>query len=224
VVVLVGEADGELMAGLARSGNVSLVHPPAGGAGQQGGGEPAAAQAGWEAGALALRAATGRHSPYVIVTADPLAEVAAAWRAMWDVTAGPGGAAGFEEHAAQALAAWREKRFELPDYYLVVTTAQAAGTGPDFYLGPLRAARPRRVAVAGAVGGGASQGAQASQAGRVLDTLRSLPHGPWWPPLDELIGTARHFYAAGLAETQPGPPGGPVRRSGSPGGCRATGA
>jgi hypothetical protein len=86
VVVLVGEADGELMAGLARSGNVSLVRAPAAGAGQPGGGEPAAAHPGWEAGALALRAATGRHSPYVIVTADPLAEVAAAWQAMWDVT------------------------------------------------------------------------------------------------------------------------------------------
>jgi hypothetical protein len=39
----------------------------------------------------------------------------------------------------------------------------------------------------------------------VLDALRSLPHGPWWPSLDELIRTARHFYAGGLAETQPGP-------------------
>jgi hypothetical protein len=30
-----------------------------------------------------------------------------------------------------------------------------------------------------------------------------LEHGPWWPPLDELIGVARRFYAGGLAETQP---------------------
>jgi hypothetical protein len=208
VVVLVGEADGELLAGLARSNNISLVRTPAAEAGQPDRGEPAVAGPGWQPGALALHEAARRHSPYVIVTADPLAEVAAAWQAMWDVTAGPGGqdrAAGFEEYAAQALAAWREKRFELPDYYLVVAPAQGEGTGPDFYLGPLRAARPRRVAVAGATAGGASQASQASQAGRVLDTLRSLPHGPWWPPLDELIGTARHFYAGGLAETQPGP-------------------
>ena len=40
---------------------------------------------------------------------------------------------------------------------------------------------------------------------RVLDTLRSLEHGPWWPPLDELIDAARRFYAGGLAETQPAP-------------------
>jgi hypothetical protein len=36
----------------------------------------------------------------------------------------------------------------------------------------------------------------------VLDALRSLEHGPWWPPLDELIDVARRFYAGGLAETQ----------------------
>ena len=38
----------------------------------------------------------------------------------------------------------------------------------------------------------------------MLDTLRSLEHGPWWPPLGELIDAARRFYAGGLAETQPG--------------------
>jgi hypothetical protein len=42
-------------------------------------------------------------------------------------------------------------------------------------------------------------------AGRVLDELRSLEHGPWWPPLDELIDGARHFFAGGLAESQPVP-------------------
>jgi hypothetical protein len=36
----------------------------------------------------------------------------------------------------------------------------------------------------------------------VLDTLRSLEHGPWWPPLGELIDAARRFYAGGLAGTQ----------------------
>jgi len=72
------------------------------------------------------------------------------------------------------------------------------GTGPDLYLGPLRAARPRRVAVAGISD---SPGQSAS----LLDTLRSLEHGPWWPPLDELIDAARRFYAGGLAETQPAP-------------------
>ena len=88
-----------------------------------------------------------------------------------------------------------DKRFELPDYYLVMAAAQPGGTGPDFYLGPLRAARPRRVAVAGIAG-------SPGQTARLLDTLRSLEHGPWWPPLDELIDAARGFYAGGLAETQ----------------------
>jgi hypothetical protein len=62
----------------------------------------------------------------------------------------------------------------------------------------LSAARPRRVAVAGIAD-------SPGQAASLLDTLRSLEHGPWWPPLDELIDAARRFYAGGLAETQPAP-------------------
>jgi hypothetical protein len=142
-----------------------------------------------------MREAARRRSTYVIVPDDPLADVAAGWRAMWDVPGGSRGAAGFEERAADALAAWRDKRFELPDYYLVVAPAQPGGTGPDLYLGPLRAVRPRRVAVAVVAD-------SPGQAARVLDALRSLEHGPWWPPLDELIDAARRFYAGGLAETQ----------------------
>jgi hypothetical protein len=196
VVVLVGEVSEGLLASLSRSPNVSLARAPAAGAGRTGAEEPAAARPGWETGALALQEAGRRSSTYVIVPDDPLADVAAAWRAMWDVAGGPGRAAGFERYAADALAAWRGKRFELPDYYLVMATAQPGGTGPDLYLGPLRAARPRRVAVAGIADG-------PGQTGRMLDTLRSLEHGPWWPPLDELIDAARRFYAGGLAETQP---------------------
>ncbi len=206
MVVLVGEVGEGLLAELGRSGNVSVARAPAVQASpvKAGAGQPAAAEQAdrpaWQAGALAMREAARRQAAYVVVPDDPLAGVAAAWRAMWDVTSGPGGAASFEERAAEALAAWRDKRFELPDYYLAVAAAQADGTGPDLYLGPLRAGRPRRVVVAGAVGGGDGPG----QAGRVLDALRSLPHGPWWPPLDELIEVARRFYAGGLAETQPG--------------------
>ena len=194
VVVLVGAVDEALLASLGRSSNVSIARAPGAGAGQPAAEEPASARPGWEAGALALREAARRVSAYVVVPDDPLADVAAAWRAMWDV-ADARGAPGFEERAADALTAWRDKRFELPDYYLVVAPVLDAGTGPDLYLGPLRAARPRRVAVAGIDGG-------PGQTGRVLDALRSLEHGPWWPPLDELIGVARRFYAGGLAETQ----------------------
>jgi hypothetical protein len=190
MVVLVGEVSEGLLAEVGRSGNVSVARAPE--PGQQDGAEPYPA---WQKGALAMREAARRQSAYVIVPDDPLAGVAAAWRAMWDVGSGPGAAATFEENAAEALAAWRDKRFELPDYYLVVAGAQAGGMGQDLYLGPLRAVRPRRAVVAGAGDG-------AGQAGRVLDALRTLEHGPWWPPLDELIDAARRFYAGGLVETQ----------------------
>jgi hypothetical protein len=36
----------------------------------------------------------------------------------------------------------------------------------------------------------------------VLDALRTLEHGPWWPPLGDVIDAARRFYAGGLVETQ----------------------
>jgi hypothetical protein len=196
VVVLVGEFGDGLLAGLTQSPNVSVARAPDAAAGQPPADDAAAGhRPGWEAGALALREAARRRSTYVIVPDDPLAEVAAGWRAMWDVPGGPSGAARFEERAAEALAAWRDKRFELPDYYLVVAPALQAAAGPDLYLGPLRAVRPRRVAVAGIAD-------SAGQAAQLLDTLRSLEHGPWWPPLDELLDAARHFYAGGLAETQ----------------------
>ena len=60
---------------------------------------------------------------YVIVPDDPLAAVAASWRQMWDLSAGQPGSAAFEASAADALTAWRDKRFELPDYYLVIAPA-----------------------------------------------------------------------------------------------------
>jgi hypothetical protein len=143
VVGLAGELPERLLAELGRSPNVSVIRPPAG------------ASDSLEAASAALREASRRLSPFVLVPADPLALVADAWRQMWDVSRGPAGAAGFEQQAAAALAAWQAGRFELPDYYLVV---------------------------------------------RVRQALRSLRHGPWWPPLPEVVETARGFYAGGLAE------------------------
>src|SRR6202046_3328329 len=211
VVAVVGEFGDGLLAGLTQSPNVSVARAPDDGAGQPpGDGAAAGHRPGWEAGGVAPREAARRRSTYVIVPDDPLAEVAAAWRAMWELpggsgrsggsggSAGPGGpgaAARFEERAAEALGAWRDKRFELPDYYLVVAPPLQAAAAPDIYLGPPRAVRPRRVAVAGVAD-------SAGQAGQLLGTLRSLEHGPWWPPLDELLDAARHFYAGGLAEAQ----------------------
>lgn len=206
VVALVGAVGDDLLAGLSRSPNISLARAPApgddqpggnGGAGRGPAGPPAAPQPGWEPGARAMREAARRRATYVLVPEDPLAGVAAGWQEMWDVAAGPAGTAAFEEHAAGALAAWRSQQFELPDYYLVVAPAEGQATRPDLYLGPLRAARPRRVRVASIAG-------RPGQAAWLLDTLRSLEHGPWWPPLDELLDAARRFYAGGLAETQPG--------------------
>jgi hypothetical protein len=200
VVVLVGAVIEPLLAGLARSSNVSLVRPPDD------------EQDTLTAAALALGQAARRASPYILVPADPLAGVAAEWAAMWDLTAGPGHAAAFEQQAAGAVAAGRAGRFELPDYYLVLTQgagpgdaaeagagarpdrATSPGDGTGMYLGPLRAARPRRV---GAVVSAADD-ETAENTERVLQALRTLRHGPWWPPLDELLDRARHFFAGSL--------------------------
>jgi hypothetical protein len=204
VIALVGEVSGGLLAGLAGSPNVAVVRPPAAPALPGGsGGAQETPRPGWQNGSLAMQEAARRRATYVIVPADPLAGVAAAWRAMWDVTAGPDTAAEFEEAAVDALVAWRAKRFELPDYYLVISPAEDIVTGPDLYLGPMRAARPHRVAIAATAAPDEGAGsAGLASAISLLDTLRSLSHGPWWPPLDELLDAARHFYAGGLAETQ----------------------
>ncbi len=215
VIALVGHLSGGQLAALEESGNVAVVRKARAGPDPAAGSGPAAAAgpepaeplalAAWEPGARALRAAARRRATYVVVASDPLAGVASAWRAMWDLAGGPDAAARFEVQAADTLAAWRHKQFELPDYYLVVASAEAAATGPDLHLGPLRAARPRRVAVTGAANRSADPAAGPALTASLLDTLRSLEHGPWWPPLDELLDVARRFNAGGLAENQPSP-------------------
>jgi len=183
VVVLPGPAPAEVLAAVGRSMNVALVRPP----------EPAGDDGdGLEAAAGALRQAGRSTSAYALVPADPLAALAASWQAMWDVSR-PEGPAGFETEALKALTAWRSGRFELPDYYLVLAaSAESSDEGPDFYLGPLRTTRPQRVAVVAAT-------EPAQQAVGVLQTLGSLPYGPWWPGLDEVIEAARTFYPGQLA-------------------------
>ena len=196
-MVLAGRPAEQVLAAISRSLNVVLVRPepaPSSGADAAGGGIEAAA---W-----ALRRAAGISAPYVLVAADPLGAVAEAWQAMWSVTAEATGSDEFELRAAEALASWRAKRFELPDYYLVLAEETApggddSGAGErraDFYLGPLRAVRPNRVSVAA----GASPQAQADA---LLSELGSLRHGPWWPSLDEVFRTARGFYPGALAES-----------------------
>lgn len=188
VVVLAGRAPSELLGAVGRSMNVSLVRPEE-------------HTDGIEAAAGALRRAAGIASPYVLVAADPLASVAGRWQAMWDVTREPRGSEEFEIRAAEALAAWRANRFELPDYYLVLAEEAAPPAPgaepeprPDFYLGPLRSVRPHRVAVIAAA-------EPAEQAAGLLSALGSLRHGRWWPPLDEVLETARQFYPGALTES-----------------------
>lgn len=196
VVVLAGQPSADLLAIVGRSMNVSLVRP----------GEPGASGDGIEAAAGALRRAAGISSPYVLVAADPLAEVAEQWDAMWDVTREPQGGEAFELRAAEALSAWRANRFELPDYYLVLAQEAAPlapgadpEPRPDFHLGPLRSLRPHRVAVVAAA-------EPAEQAAEVTSALGSLRHGPWWPPLVEVFDVARGFYPSlvGARETDAG--------------------
>ena len=214
VVVLAGRTIEQVLAAVGRSLNVVLVRPEQP---QPGPGAGAGTDAGIEAAAGTLRRAAGIAAPYVLVAADPLGPVAAAWQAMWEVTAEPRGSDEFELRAAETLAAWRAKRFELPDYYLVLAEETAPGgagapgtTGTsgapgvsgvgerraDFYLGPLRAVRPNRVSVAAGA-------APDALAGALLSELGSLRHGPWWPPLDEVLRTARGFYPGALAESAP---------------------
>ena len=202
VVVLPAPAPAEVLTAVGRSMNVALIRPQ----------EPAAGDGdGLEAAAGALQQAGKSNSAYALVPADPLAALAASWQAMWDVSRPEQGPAGFEAEALKALTAWRSGRFELPDYYLILAPAPASPTGrpvpaglagragpaagdqgPDFYLGPLRTARPQRVAVVAAT-------EPAQQAVGVLQALGSLPYGPWWPGLDEVIAAARTFYPGQLA-------------------------
>ncbi len=189
VVVLAGPVTAEVLAAVGRSMNVNLIRPA-----ERTGPGPDGDRV--EAAADALARAARSTAPYALVPADPLAAVAASWQEMWDV-ARQAGPAPFDAEAAKAVAAWRAGRFELPDYYLVLAADAAGGQdaerGPDFYLGPLRSARPHRVAVVAAA-------EPALQAAGVLAALGLLRHGPWWPGLDEVLEAARTFYPGRLAE------------------------
>jgi hypothetical protein len=177
VVGLVGEVSDGLLAELGRLPNVAVVR---------------ADGDGLDAAAGALATASGLEVTYALVAADPLAGVAEQWRARWDVGAGPDA---FEEVAGVAIAAWRAGRFELPDYYVVVAAepapeeSRAAPHRFDLYLGVLHAERPARVVAVAPAASGARE-----TAARVAHALGSLPQGPWWPPLDDLVASARTFF------------------------------
>ena len=199
VVVLAGQPSAGLLTAVSRPANVTLVRPeaPAGPDGNSG--------EGIEAAAAALRRAARISSPYVLVAADPLAALAAQWQAMWELAQAPRGAEAFELRAGEALVAWRANQFELPDYYVVLAREQQPGgpqpgsqeQPPDFYLGPLSALRPHRVAVVVA-------SEPAEQAAGIVSALGSLRHGRWWPPLPDVIDAARRFYPGSLSASPDG--------------------
>jgi hypothetical protein len=175
VVVVVGEvASSDLGLQLREAPNVAVVEGPA---------------QGFEAATEALSAASRHAAPYVVVTADPLSELAAQWHGMWDVGVAPG-TAPFEEEAARVLAAWRSGRFELPDYYLVVAPERDVEAAPhpnDFHLGVLASQRATRVVPVPV------QPVHEGHAA-LRSSLANLPSGPWWPPLDRLVEAARSFF------------------------------
>ena len=193
VVVLAGSAPGEVLAAVGQSMNVTLIRPESPADGDS---DPVTAAA------AALQRAGRTTPPYALVLADPLAAMAAGWEAMWDVSRQEGPAE-FELEAAKALAAWRAGRFELPDYYLVLAAdtcwccwGRRPGRGehgPDFYLGPLRCARPHRGAfVAATESPGSGLGCPA---GAGVVAARSLVAGP-----GQRHREARGFYPDTLAE------------------------
>jgi hypothetical protein len=182
VVALVGDIDTGLLARLGRPPNVSALEPAA---------------PGWEA-ALETFSQAGRLlTPYAVVAADPLGELAAEWRKMWS--------AGstehlFEERAGEAISAWRSGRLELPDYYLVLLNPPESPIEPDqpephkydFHLGVLRSERPARVAEV-------ISAEPSETAARALHALGGLRQGPWWPAMDLLVESIRSFFPGRLA-------------------------
>jgi hypothetical protein len=180
VVALVGEVRAGVPEAAARARNVALVAPE---------GE------GFEAALRAMERAEGASAPYTLVAADPLEGVAQAWRRLWTGAETPG-EEGFEHAVRELLTA--ESRILLPDYYIVLAARPPAGGRPephrdDFHLGVLSSARSARVV-------GITPGVAVTQdAARLLATLPRLRQGPWWPPLEHLVASARGFFPGSLA-------------------------
>lgn len=159
VVAVVGEPARACAAALGRAANVQAVVPD--------GEAPALERA-----AEAWRRAQAAHVPYLVHDADPLAAVADAWARRFDEE-GPGGELEVATH--EALARWRARSVDLPDYYVVLDPDALGVTRRHWYLGFLHRAAPVRVVPA----------AGAPEA--VAAALTRLPAGRWWPPLDRLL-------------------------------------
>lgn len=183
IVCLVGDVTEDVLGLLTTASNVVFVR---------------AEKDGFDAAAGALDEAGRRIAPFVVVAADPLAGAAEAWETMWKVGAASD-LASFEREAALVSEAWRADRFELPDYYLVLVEPPRTSGAPeppprphDLHLGALRSLAPARVVAV------VTDDARETAA-RVLHALATLPQGPWWPPLDELIAHTRTFFPERIA-------------------------
>jgi hypothetical protein len=158
VVALVGADAARRAADIGGSANVLSIVPDAEGTLDR-------AMTAWAGAARSSRT-------YVVHDADPLAEVARHWVALFD---GTGVRGALETAVAEITARWRARTVELPDYYLVLDAEDLPATERHWYLGVLRDAAPSRVVPV------------ASTTAAVDRMLRHLPAGRWWPDLPELL-------------------------------------
>lgn len=119
----------------------------------------------------AWRQAARSRSLYTVHNADPLQPVVDSWSALFD--GGPRG--DLEVAVAETLARERSGAIGLPDFYLVVDPENFAGRKRDWYLGVLHRAAPHRVVPV------------APEGELVRAALASLPHGKWWPEVNDLL-------------------------------------
>jgi hypothetical protein len=124
-----------------------------------------------ERAAAAQQGSTGAGSAVAVHDADPLVAVADAWVGLFD---GTGAAGELEVARGAAIARWRARAVELPDYYVLLDPDTWDATRRHWYLGVLSAAAPPRVL-------------PVRSPDAVPAALRRLPPGRWWPPLDRLL-------------------------------------
>ena len=163
VVCLLGDPEVVAAAarGLAGAGNVRVVTPDDGPPVDR-------ALAAWAEASRAL-------VPYVVHDADPLAEVAEAWRARFDPALAGGVPGALEAAVAGVLARVRAGSLGLPDHYLALDPEGWDPTLRHFVLGWLAAAAPVRVTPV------------AATADAVTRALPALASGRWWPDAARLL-------------------------------------
>lgn len=163
VVCLLGDRDvvPAVTRGLSGAGNVRVVTPDEGPPLDR-------ALAAWAEASRAL-------VPYVVSDADPLAEVAEAWRARFDPALAGGAPGALEAAVGGFLARVRAGSLGLPDHYLALDPEGWDPTVRHFVLGWLAAAAPVRVTPV------------AGTAAAVTRALPALASGRWWPEPARLL-------------------------------------